>query len=96
MEQIANKMCHSPAICFNIKNRGFIQEGFAADVSLVNLNEPWTVAKSNILYKCGWSPFEGTTFQSKVKHTFVNGVHIYNDGHLQLSTNGQRLLFSSH
>ncbi|HOZ81455.1 MAG TPA: dihydroorotase [Bacteroidia bacterium] len=96
LEQIANKMCHSPAICFNIKNRGFIQEGFAADVSLVNLNEPWTVAKSNILYKCGWSPFEGTTFQSKVKHTFVNGVHIYNDGHLQLSTNGQRLLFSSH
>lgn len=96
LEQIANKMCHSPAICFNIKNRGFIQEGFAADASLVNLNEPWTVAKSNILYKCGWSPFEGTTFQSKVKHTFVNGVHIYNDGHLQLSTNGQRLLFSSH
>lgn len=96
LEQIANKMCHSPAICFNIKNRGFIQEGFAADASLVNLNEPWTVAKSNILYKCGWSPFEGTTFQSKVKHTFVNGTHIYNDGHLQLSTNGQRLLFSSH
>jgi len=96
LEQIVNKMCHSPAICFNIKNRGFIREGYAADTTLVNLNEPWLVSKNNLLYKCGWSPFEGTTFQSKVKHTFVNGAHIFNNGNLQLHTNGQRLLFSSH
>ncbi|HNL35340.1 MAG TPA: dihydroorotase [Bacteroidia bacterium] len=96
LEKIVKKMCHAPAICFRIKNRGFIREGFAADITLVALNEPWTVSKSNILYKCGWSPFEGTTFQSKVKHTFVNGAHIFNNGKLQLHTNGQRILFSSH
>ena len=89
-------MRHAAAICFRIKNLGFIREGFAADIALVSLNDPWTASKSNILYKCGWSPFEGTTFQSKVKHTIVNGAHILNNGKLQLHTNGQRILFSSH
>ncbi|HMR46427.1 MAG TPA: dihydroorotase [Bacteroidia bacterium] len=96
LEQIVNKMCHSPAICFRIKNRGFIREGFAADIVLADLQSKWTVNRSNILYKCGWSPFEETTFNSKIKYTFVNGFAVYQDGQLQHQGSGQRLLFSSH
>ena len=87
-------MCHSPAICFRIKNRGFIREGFAADIVLADLQSKWTVNRSNILYKCGWSPFEETTFNSKIKYTFVNGVAVYQDGQLQHQGSGQRLLFT--
>ena len=94
LEQIVNKMCHSPAICFRIKNRGFIREGFAADIVLADLQSKWTVNRSNILYKCGWSPFEETTFNSKIKYTFVNGVAVYQDGQLQHQGSGQRLLFT--
>lgn len=94
LEQIVNKMCHSPAICFRIKNRGFIREGFAADIVLADLQSKWTVNRSNILYKCGWSPFEEITFNSKIKYTFVNGVAVYQDGQLQHQGSGQRLLFT--
>ena len=94
LEQIVNKMCHSPAICFRIKNRGFIREGFAADIVLADLQSKWTVNRSNILYKCGWSPFEETTFNSKIKYTFVNGVAVYQEGQLQHQGSGQRLLFT--
>jgi len=80
LEKIIEKMSHSPAICFQVENRGFIREGYAADIVLVNLNDPWKVAKDNILYKCGWSPFEGETFQSSIKYTFVNGHLAYDNG----------------
>ena len=73
IEKIVEKMCHNPAILFQIEKRGFIKEGYFADLVLVDLNNPYTVKKDNILYKCGWSPFEGTTFKSRITHTFVNG-----------------------
>ena len=73
IEKIVEMMCHNPAILFNIPDRGFIKEGFKADLCLIDLNKPWTVSGENILFKCGWSPFEGTTFNSKVIKTIVNG-----------------------
>jgi dihydroorotase len=79
VEKIVEKACHNPAILFNIKDRGYIKEGYYADLVLVDLNHPWTVKKDNILYKCGWSPFEGTTFKSRISHTFVNGHLAYNN-----------------
>ena len=94
LEKIIDKMSHSPAICFQVENRGFIREGYAADIVLVNLNDPWKVAKDNILYKCGWSPFEGETFQSSIKYTFVNGHLAYDNGIFDDSLKGQRLLFN--
>jgi len=93
MEAVVEKMCHAPAKCFNVKNRGFIREGFAADLVLVDLNAPWIVEKENILYKCGWSPFEGQQFQSQVTHTFVNGHLAYQEGKFDESQKGERLLF---
>ncbi len=79
LEKIAEKMCHNPAILFQIEKRGFIKEGYYADLVVVNINNPWTVKKDNILYKCGWSPFEGVSFKSRVSHTFVNGILVYNN-----------------
>ncbi|MBU3822100.1 dihydroorotase [Flavobacteriaceae bacterium XHP0103] len=79
LEKIVEKMCHNPAILFDIEKRGFIKEGYFADLVLVDLNSPWTVKKDNILYKCSWSPFEGTTFKSRISHTFVNGSLVYNN-----------------
>ncbi len=73
LEKIVEKMCHNPAILYRIEKRGFIREGYFADLCIVDLEASWTVSKDNILYKCGWSPLEGTTFQTKVTHTFVNG-----------------------
>ena len=93
LEKIVEKMCHSPAILFNIKGRGFIREGYKADLCLVNPDDPWTVSKDNILYKCCWSPFEGTTFRSKVIQTIVNGTTIYNKGVFREDYRGQRLVF---
>ena len=93
LEKIVEKMCHAPAICFQLINRGFIREGYAADLVLVDLNKPWQVEKKNILYKCGWSPFEGTTFKSKVTHTWVNGHLVYKEGEFDESKKGARLLF---
>jgi len=93
LEKVVEKMCHAPAICFGVKNRGFIREGYAADLVLLDLSDPWKVDKGNILYKCGWSPFEGVEFQSKVTHSFVNGHLAYENGHFDESVKGERLLF---
>ncbi len=95
LEMIAQKMCHNPAELFSIKNRGYIREGYFADLVLVDLNKPWTVNKDNIVAKCGWSPFEGTTFHSQVTHTLVSGRLVYKDGTFDLTAKGQRLLFDS-
>jgi len=93
LEKIVEKMCHNPAILFNIKERGFIRENYKADICLFNPDDPWKVGKENILYKCGWSPFEGTTFRSKVTTTIVNGIIVYNNGVFDEDYRGQRLLF---
>jgi dihydroorotase len=93
LEKIVEKMCHNPAILFNISKRGFIREGYKADLVLVNPESPWTVSKNNILYKCGWSPFEGETFRSQVVKTFVNGTLVYDNGVIREDYRGQRLLF---
>ena len=94
IEKIVEKMCHNPAILFQVNKRGYIKEGYFADLVLIDTSSPWTVHKSNILYKCGWSPFEGTTFQSKITHTFVNGNLIYNNGEFDDNTKGKRLEFN--
>lgn len=77
IEKIVEKTAHNPAILFEVEKRGYIKEGYYADLVIVDLNNPWTVKKDNILYKCGWSPFEGTTFKSRISHTFVNGGLAY-------------------
>jgi dihydroorotase len=93
IEKIVEKMCHNPAILFRIKDRGFLREGYKADICLVDPNESWTVRSDNILYKCGWSPFEGMTFKSKVIRTIVNGTIVYDNGVINESYRGQRLRF---
>src|SRR5207253_8755447 len=93
MEKIVHKMSHAVADCFRIKDRGYIREGYFADLVLVDPDNAWTVDKSNILAKCGWSPFEGETFHSKITHTFVNGHLVYRDGKFDESHMGKRLLF---
>ena len=93
LERIVGKMAHNPAILFRIEKRGFIREGYKADLVLVDLNQNWTVKKENILYKCGWSPLEGTEFHSKVTHTFVNGNLVYENGKIKEEKFGERLLF---
>lgn len=93
LEKIVEKMCHNPAILFEIEKRGFIREGFKADLVLVDLDSKWTVSKENILYKCGWSPLEGTEFSSKVTHTFLNGHLAYENGKVSEEKHGERLLF---
>lgn len=94
LETVVEKMCHAPATCFHIENRGFLRKGYFADVILVDMNTSWTVDKSNILYKCGWAPMEGETFHSKVTHTFVNGHLVYNNGQFDESVKGMRLTFN--
>jgi dihydroorotase len=91
LEKIVEKMCHSPAILYRIEKRGFIREGYYADLTLVDLDSSWTVSNDNILYKCGWSPLEGTTFTSKVIQTFVNGNLVYDDGNFDDSAKGLAL-----
>lgn len=91
LEKIVEKMCHNPAILYGIANRGFIREGYYADLTMVDLNESWTVNKDNILSKCGWSPLEGTTFQTKITHTFVNGNLVYSNGIFDETTYGMPL-----
>ncbi len=93
IEQVAEKMAHHPAVCFQVEKRGFIREGYWADLVLVDLGSPWKVSKENILYKCGWSPFEGQTFQSKITHTFVSGNLVWEDGKIQNNQTGKRLSF---
>jgi dihydroorotase len=91
LEKIVEKMCHNPAILYGIKNRGFLREGYQADLCLVDLNTEWTVAPNNILYKCAWSPLEGTTFHSKVTHTVVNGHLVFDNGKFDEAKKGQAL-----
>ncbi len=94
LEKIAEKMCHNPAILFQIEKRGFIKEGYFADLVLVDLNNPWTVNKNNILYKCEWSPFEGVTFKSRVTHTFLNGNLVYQNAKFNDIKSAKRLTFN--
>jgi dihydroorotase len=94
IEKVVEKMAHNPAILFNIKERGYIREGYFADLVLVNPNLPQTVTKTNLLYKCGWSPFEGYTFSNSINSTFVNGHLAYHQGQFDESQKGSRLLFN--
>jgi len=93
IEKIVEKACHNPAILFDIEKRGYIKEGYYADLVIVDLNSPWTVNKDNILYKCRWSPFEGNTFKSRITHTFINGQLAYNNFKVLDVKAGQRLTF---
>lgn len=94
LEKIVEKACHNPAILFEIEKRGFIREGYKADLVLVDLNSPWAVQPDNIFSKCKWSPFEGTTFKSRVTHTFVNGKLVYkNFKHQPFTQIAERLSF---
>ena len=94
IEKAVEKMSHNPAKLFQIEKRGFIKEGFYADLVLINPNKPQVVSKDNILYKCGWSPFEGTTFSSTITHTFVNGTLMYNNGVFNEKIKGKRITFN--
>jgi dihydroorotase len=94
IEKMVEKMCHNPAILFRVEERGFIREGYHADLVLVEPNRPWSVSRDNVLSKCGWSPFEGTLFKSKITHTFVGGHLAYNEGKFDESKLGERLLFN--
>lgn len=93
LEKIVEKMCHNPAILFEIEKRGFIKEGYKADLVLVDLNKEYTVSKENILYKCGWSPLENETFHSEISHTFVNGFLAFENGKVSLEKHAERLQF---
>jgi dihydroorotase len=93
LERIVEKMSHAVAECFQIKGRGYIREGYFADLVIADLNESTTVTKENILYKCGWSPFEGNTFPAKITHTFINGNLVYGNGEWNESVKGKRLTF---
>lgn len=94
IEKIVEKMCHAPAELFRIEKRGFLREGYWADLVLVDLNQSWKVSTENILYKCGWSPFEGMLFDSQITHTFVNGNLVYENGQVLPSEPGMRLIFN--
>lgn len=94
LEKMVTKMCHSPADIFKIDRRGYVREGYYADLVLVNPAMPWNVKKENILYHCGWSPFDGQTFRSRVTHTFVNGALAYQQGKSLDVKNGMRMLYN--
>lgn len=93
IEKVVEKMCHNPAIMFEINKRGYVREGYFADLVLVDPNAAWEVKKDNILAKCGWSPFEGHTFSAAVTHTFVSGHLAYEEGNFDESKKGERLTF---
>ncbi|MCX2575488.1 dihydroorotase [Pedobacter sandarakinus] len=94
LEKIVEKTAHNLAICFDIEKRGFIREGYWADLVLVDLNDAWKVTKLNNFYKCGWSPFDGDTFQASITHTFVSGNLAYHKGRFTTDQIGQRLTFA--
>ncbi|UCG27445.1 MAG: dihydroorotase, partial [Bacteroidales bacterium] len=94
LEKIVDKMCHIPADIFKIDKRGYLREGYWADLCLADLASPWKVSSENILYKCGWSPFTGLEFHSKVTHTFVNGNPVYQKGEIDENPRGMRLEFN--
>ena len=93
LEKVVEKMCHNPAILFEIEKRGYVKEGYKADLVLINPNAEITVSKENILSKCGWSPLENETFHSEITHTFVNGFLAYENGKVSPEKHGERLLF---
>lgn len=93
LEKLVEKMCHNPAQLFDIKKRGFIKEGYYADLVLLDLNKPWKVTPESNLYKCGWSPFDGQTFSSRITHTFVNGHLAFEHGKFSNIRNAKRLTF---
>ena len=94
LEKIIEKMCHTPAECFEIKERGYLREGYMADLVLFNPKQQWTVNKSNILYKCGWSPLENYEFSGRVLQTFVNGNLVYDNGQFNEEKMGERIGFN--
>jgi len=94
LEKIVEKMCHNPAILFDVEKRGYIREGYYADLVQVNTQSNWKVAKENLLYKCGWSPFEGTVFNTKVMRTFVNGHLAFDQGVFSKKLNAMRMTFN--
>jgi dihydroorotase len=94
LELIAQKMCHAPAILYGIEKRGFVKEGYHADLTLVDPAESWEISKNNLLYKCGWSPFEGQKLSSRVTHTIVNGRVVYENGRFDEGFRGSALRFS--
>ena len=93
LEKMVEKMSHAVADCFRIEERGYIREGYFADLVVVDIDNPWTVEKENLLYKCGWSPMEGHTFKSKVLQTFVNGHLVFNMGEIDEDYRGKRMTF---
>ncbi len=95
LEKVVEKMCHTPADIFKIEKRGYIRAGYYADLALVDPARPWTVTLENILYKCGWSPFEGSTFDTTVSKTWVNGYKVYDEGKFDETLRGQRILFEN-
>lgn len=94
LEKIVEKMCHAVATCFQINDRGFIREGYFADLVLIDIDKPYTVKKENILYKCGWSPLENFTFPGSITHTIINGNVVYENGVFDESNKGMRLQFN--
>jgi dihydroorotase len=94
IEKLVEKMAHNPAILFQIEKRGFIREGYFADLILVDPHNPWTVTSENILYKCGWSPFEGVTFKSRITHTILNGNLVYQNNKFTNKNSAMRLTFN--
>jgi dihydroorotase len=91
---MVQKMCHNPAILFDIDRRGYLREGYYADLVLVKPNSPWTVSKENIVTLCGWSPFTGTRFSNSIQKTFVNGHLAYDSGVISGHKNAMRLNFN--
>ena len=96
LEQIVEKTSHNVAELYRIKDRGYLREGYYADLVLVNINVPWEVTQSNIISKCGWSPFTGLTFRSSIEKTFVNGNLVFDSGKINHTTTGKRLTFEKH
>src|SRR5690606_38106083 len=94
LERAVEKMAHAPAVCFRLKERGFIREGYFADLVVIDPKQNYTVTPQNMLSKCGWSPFEGVTFSHSIDTTFVNGCIVYNQGRILEQKAGQRLLFT--
>ena len=94
LEEVVEKMCHAPARMFNIERRGYVKEGYQADLVLVDPDAPWTVSKDNLRYKCGWSPFEGQRFHARVLRTWVNGHLVFDGERVDTAVRGERLLFA--
>ena len=94
IETVVRKMCHAPADCFQIDRRGYVREGYWADLVLVDPEQPITVSKQNILYQCGWSPLEGHTFGSSITHTIVSGELVYKSGEFLTDRAGERIAFN--